>query len=97
MNNLRVSKNVEEYKANLLAFGKRLEEIAETDVRLSEHEYASFIYAKGKNNSVEVMEADSGVWVEFFEINNDEPIKEASYLSYDEAYEPIKSWLNNAS
>jgi antirestriction protein len=79
MNNSRVSKTVEEYKTKLLAFFKRLEKIADVDVHLSEHKYASFIYAKGNNSAVEVMEADSGVWVEFFEIDNDEPKKEASY------------------
>ena len=93
MSNLRVSKTVEEYKTNLRDFGNRLDEFASVDVRVSEHEYASFIYAKNENRGVEVMEDDSGVWIEFYEINREKPEKEFSYLSYEQAYGPIKSWL----
>ncbi len=93
MNNLRVSKTVSEYKANLIVYGEKLKNISEVEVKISEHEYASFIYAKKEFNAVEIMEDDSGVWVEFWKVDADEAHHDTSYNSYEDAYTPIEKWL----
>ena len=90
--NFRISKSVTEYEQNLTEFCKRLSNISET--KLSLNEYASFIYALGNNGAVEVMEDDSGVWVEFWKIDAEKVDHEQSYRSYEDAFLAIEKWVS---
>ena len=95
MENFRISKTVEKYKENLIKFADLLRALPAVDVRISGTEYSSFIYAKGSVNSVEVMEADCGVWVEYFQLDVDDAVSESAFFSYEEAFGSISDWLRN--
>ena len=91
MSNFRISKTAEEYESKLREFEKLLRQISET--KLSLFEYASFIFASTTKGAIEVMEDDSGVWVEYWKADEEEVNHEASFSNYSDAFESIKGWL----
>ena len=91
MSKFRISKTVEEYESKLREFEKGLRQFSETKLSLAE--YASVIFASTTKGAIEVMEDNSGVWVEYWKSDEEEVDHEASFNSYNEALESIKYWL----
>jgi hypothetical protein len=91
MSNFKISKTIEGYESRLREFEKLLRQISET--KLSLFEYASFIFSYTTKGAIEVMEDESGVWIEYWKADEEEVDHESSFSNYNDAFESIKGWL----
>jgi hypothetical protein len=56
---------------------------------------AQFIYAANEFRSLEVSQCNNGVWIEFWNNDNEIPVKEETVHSYEEAAIVSLNWLNS--
>ena len=54
---------------------------------------ARFVFAVYNDKSLELSQSSEGVWLEFWNDESEEPVREVTVLKYDEAIEQAKAWL----
>jgi hypothetical protein len=82
-----------EYRRQLEVVAEQLKSAADL-VNISGSDAAQFIYAKNESRSLEISQCEDGVWIEFWQ-GNDEPIKEMTVSSYNEATAISLKWLKS--
>jgi hypothetical protein len=83
-----------EYKQQLEIIAEQIKSAANlVDIRGSS--VSQFIYAKNESRSLEISQFKEGIWIEFWQVDNDEPIKEMAVSCYGEATAISLEWLKS--
>jgi hypothetical protein len=82
-------------------YRKKLEEVLEqikdstTLAHIRGNDVGQFIYATNDFRSVEMSQSDEGIWIEFWNNFDENPVDEITVFDYIEAVEISIKWLNS--
>lgn len=82
----------ETYRTELEAIAAALDGIVD-ELSIRGDGAAQFIFAAANGRAVELSRSDDGVWVEFWNANEDSPHHDTIYNSYALAIRDVSQWL----